>query len=170
MLYIGVSEWTAQQIQDGRPGRGTRHSPDLQPAAALHAVAGDRGRCRTGLRLTRHLQIVFSPIAQGVLTGKPQTGRAAADRLAGNQRGGADTIKRWMWDDVLKRVQQLEPIAEEAEAAKRSWQWPGCSRTTRVSSAIIGASRPEQVYDNAAAAGSSSRKICWPRSMKCWIR
>ena len=80
-LYIGVSEWTAEQLA-GRPcaRRGARHPADLEPAAVLDAVAGDRGRGRTGMRELGISQIVWSPIAQGVLTGKYLPGRAAARR------------------------------------------------------------------------------------------
>jgi aryl-alcohol dehydrogenase-like predicted oxidoreductase len=99
-------------------------------------------------------QIVFSPIAQGVLTGKYRPGaQPPAGSRATDERGGADMIRRWMSDDVLKRVQQLEPLAKEAGLSMAQLAVAWTLQNGNVSSAIIGASRPEQVTDNAAAAG-----------------
>ena len=107
-LYIGVGEWTAQQIQDGHDLAEPRHPPDLQPAAVLHAVAGDRGRRRTGLCLARHLADCLLPHRPGCSPGKYRPGeQLPTGSRATDEKGGADTIKRWMRDDVLKRVQQL---------------------------------------------------------------
>ena len=99
-------------------------------------------------------QIVFSPIAQGVLTGKyrpgeqPPTGSRATD-----DRGGAGMIQRWLRDDVLERVQQLVPLAEDAGLSMAQLAIAWVLQNGNVASAIIGASRPEQVQDNVAAAG-----------------
>jgi aryl-alcohol dehydrogenase-like predicted oxidoreductase len=99
-------------------------------------------------------QVVFSPIAQGVLTGKykpgedyPQGSRATDDK------GGADMIKRWMADDVLERVQQLRPVADEAGLSMAALAVAWVQQNPNVSAAIIGASRPEQVTENVKAAG-----------------
>jgi aryl-alcohol dehydrogenase-like predicted oxidoreductase len=99
-------------------------------------------------------QVVWSPIAQGVLTGKyrpgeqPPTGSRATD-----DKGGANMIKRWMTDDVLNRVQQLTPLAEEAGLSMAQLAVAWVLQNDNVATAIIGASRPEQVYDNVKAAG-----------------
>ena len=99
-------------------------------------------------------QVVFSPIAQGVLTGKYRPGeQPPAGSRATDEKGGANMIKRWMSNDVLERVQQLVPLAEEAGLSMAQLAVAWTLQNKNVSSAIIGASRPEQVQDNAAAAG-----------------
>jgi aryl-alcohol dehydrogenase-like predicted oxidoreductase len=155
VLYIGVSEWTAQQIQDGHDLAEELgiHLISNQPQYSMlwRVIEGDVVPVCVSLGIS---QIVFSPIAQGVLTGKyrpgeqPPTGSRATD-----EKGGADTIQRWMRDDVLKRVQQLEPLAEEAGLSMAQLAVAWVLQNDNVSSAIIGASRPEQVHHNAAAAG-----------------
>jgi aryl-alcohol dehydrogenase-like predicted oxidoreductase len=98
-------------------------------------------------------QIVFSPIAQGALTGKYRPGeQPPAGSRATDEKGGADMIKRWLSDDVLHRVQQLEPLAKEAGLSMAQLAVAWVLQNDNVASAIIGASRPEQVRDNAAAA------------------
>jgi aryl-alcohol dehydrogenase-like predicted oxidoreductase len=98
-------------------------------------------------------QIVFSPIAQGVLTGKYRPGeQPPAGSRATDDKGGADMIKRWMRDDVLERVQQLVPLADEAGLSMAQLAVAWVLQNDNVASAIIGGSRPEQVHDNVAAA------------------
>jgi aryl-alcohol dehydrogenase-like predicted oxidoreductase len=79
---------------------------------------------------------------------QPPTGSRATD-----EKGGANMIKRWMRDDVLTRVQQLEPIASEAGLSMAQLALAWVLQNDNVASAIIGASRPEQVQDNAGASG-----------------
>jgi len=99
-------------------------------------------------------QIVFSPIAQGILTGKYRPGEQPPEgSRATDEKGGADMIKRLMSDDVLKRVQQLVPLAAEAGLSMAQLAVAWVLQNDNVASAIIGASRPEQVTDNVAAAG-----------------
>ena len=99
-------------------------------------------------------QVVWSPIAQGVLTGKYRPGeQPPAGSRATDDKGGADMIKRWMSDDVLNRVQQLTPLAAEAGLSMAQLAVAWVLQNDNVATAIIGASRPEQVYDNAKAAG-----------------
>ncbi|MCW2797518.1 aldo/keto reductase, partial [Nocardioides sp.] len=99
-------------------------------------------------------QIVWSPIAQGVLTGKYQPGQPApVGSRATDDKGGADMISRWLKDDVLERVQQLRPIADEAGLSLAQLAIAWVLQNKNVSSAIIGASRPEQVTENVKAAG-----------------
>jgi len=154
-LYIGVSEWTAQQIQDGHDLAEELgiHLIANQPQYSMlwRAIEGDVVPVCVSLGIS---QIVFSPIAQGVLTGKYRPGeQPPTDSRATDEKGGADTIKRWMRDDVLKRVQQLAPLAEDAGLSMAQLAVAWVLQNDNVSSAIIGASRPEQVHDNAAAAG-----------------
>jgi aryl-alcohol dehydrogenase-like predicted oxidoreductase len=99
-------------------------------------------------------QVVWSPIGQGVLTGKYRPGEQPPEgSRATDEKGGANMIKRWMDDDVLGRVQQLVPLAEEAGLSMAQLAVAWVLQNDNVATAIIGASRPEQVYDNVRAAG-----------------
>ena len=98
--------------------------------------------------------MVWSPIAQGVLTGKYRPGEQPPEgSRATDDKGGANMIKRWMDDDVLSRVQQLVPLAEEAGLSMAQLAVAWVLQNDNVATAIIGASRPEQVDDNVRAAG-----------------
>ncbi len=99
-------------------------------------------------------QIVWSPIAQGVLTGKYKPGEALPEgSRATDDKGGADMVKRFLNDDVLTRVQQLSPIADELGLSLAQLAVAWVLQNDNVASAIIGASRPEQVRENATASG-----------------
>ena len=155
VIYVGVSEWTAQQIQDGHDlaeELGIQLiSNQPQYSMLRRVIEGDVIPACVSLGMS---QIVFSPIAQGVLTGKYRPGeQPPAGSRATDDKGGADMIKKWMSDDVLERVQQLVPLAEEAGLSMAQLAVAWVLQNDNVASAIIGASRPEQVYDNAAAAG-----------------
>jgi aryl-alcohol dehydrogenase-like predicted oxidoreductase len=154
-LYIGVSEWTAQQIQDGHDLAEQLgiHLISNQPQYSLlwRVIESDVVPVCVSIGIS---QIVFSPLAQGVLTGKYRPGeQPPAGSRATDEKGGADMIKRWMSDDVLERVQELVPIAKEAGLSMAQLAVAWTLQNNNVSSAIIGASRPEQVQDNAAASG-----------------
>ncbi|MFP2963910.1 aldo/keto reductase family protein [Myxococcus sp. 1LA] len=154
-LYIGVSEWTGEQIRQGAALARELRVPFIsnQPQySMLHRVIEPEvipASNEAGLG-----QIVWSPIAQGVLTGKylpgqaPPAGSRATD--ANGQRYG---ISRFMTDDVLTRVQQLVPLAKEAGLSMAQLAVAWVLQNPGVSSAIVGASRPEQVHDNVKAAG-----------------
>jgi len=155
VLYVGVSEWTAQQIQDGH---------DLAEELGIHLISNQPQYSMLRRVIEDDVipvcvslgmsQIVFSPIAQGVLTGKYRPGeQPPAGSRATDEKGGADMIKKWMSDDVLERVQQLVPLAEDAGLSMAQLAVAWVLQNDNVASAIIGASRPEQVHDNAAAAG-----------------
>jgi len=154
-LYIGVSEWTAQQIQDGHKlaeQLGVQLiSNQPQYSMLWRVIESEVIPTSDSLGMS---QIVFSPIAQGVLTGKYRPGeQPPAGSRATDEKGGADMIKRWMSDDVLKRVQELVPLAEKAGLSMAQLAVAWVLQNENVASAIIGASRPEQVIDNVAAAG-----------------
>jgi aryl-alcohol dehydrogenase-like predicted oxidoreductase len=154
-LYVGVSEWTAQQIQDGHDLAEQMgiHLISNQPQYSMlwRVIEGDVVPVCVSLGMS---QIVYSPIAQGVLTGKYRPGeQPPSGSRATDEKGGADMIKRWMRDDVLERVQQLEPLAKEAGLSMAQLAVAWVLQNGNVASAIIGASRPDQVYDNAAASG-----------------
>jgi len=97
---------------------------------------------------------VWSPIAQGVLTGKYQPGQPAPEgSRATDTKGGADMISRFMNDDVLTRVQGLRPIAGDLGLSMAALAVAWVLQNRNVSAALVGASRPEQVAENVKAAG-----------------
>jgi aryl-alcohol dehydrogenase-like predicted oxidoreductase len=99
-------------------------------------------------------QIVWSPIAQGVLTGKYKPGeKPPAGSRATDDQGGKDMISWLLDDNILGRVQELKPVADEAGLSMAQLAIAWVLQNPNVSAAIVGASRPEQVVDNAAAAG-----------------
>ena len=154
-LYIGVSEWTAQQIQDGHDLAEDLgiHLISNQPQYSMlwRVIESDVIPVCVSLGIS---QVVFSPIAQGLLTGKYRPGeQPPAGSRATDEKGGADMIKKWMSDDVLERVQQLVPLAKEAGLSMAQLAVAWVLQNDNVASAIIGASRPEQVQDHAAASG-----------------
>src|SRR3712207_1639176 len=101
-------------------------------------------------------QIVFSPIAQGVLTGKYRPGaEPPAGSRATDEKGGADTIKRFLNDPVLEAVQQLQPIADGLGIPMANLAIAWVLANDNVAGAIVGASRPEQITGNAKASGIS---------------
>ncbi len=154
-LYIGVSEWTADQIRDG-----VKLSKELgfqlissQPQySMLWRVIEDEV-----VPTSRELgvsQIVWSPVAQGVLTGKYKPGeQPPAGSRATDEKGGADMISRFMNDDVLTRVQALQPVADELDLSMAQLAVAWVLQNDNVAAALIGASRPEQVTENVKAAG-----------------
>ena len=153
--YIGVSEWRAEEIRAGhalaRELRIPLVSNQPQYNMLWRVIESEVVPTCEELGLG---QIVFSPIAQGVLTGKYKPGQAHPEgSRATDEKGGADMIKRWLDDDVLGRVQQLQPIADQVglSLAQLSLAW--VLQNDNVSSAIIGASRPDQVTENVKAVG-----------------
>ena len=155
-LYVGVSEWRAEQIRAAKALADELHVPLVsnQPQfSAIYRVieAEVIPTCRE-LGLS---QIVWSPLAQGVLTGKYQPGQPPPQesRATDEAGGGAKFIARLLRDEVLERVQQLRPLADEAGLSMAGLALAWVLQEDNVASAIIGASRPEQVRDNVKAAG-----------------
>jgi aryl-alcohol dehydrogenase-like predicted oxidoreductase len=154
-LYIGVSEWRAEQI---RAAHGLAQQLGIslvssQPQYSMlwRVIEGEVVPTCEELGLG---QIVWSPIAQGVLTGKYQPGQAPpAGSRATDEKGGANMIKRWMDDDVLTRVQGLAPIAGDLGLTMAQLAVAWVLQNRNVSAALVGASRPEQVAENVKAAG-----------------
>ncbi|MDO4136611.1 aldo/keto reductase family protein [Clavibacter michiganensis] len=154
-LYIGVSEWTPEQLREAhglsRELGFQLISNQPQYSALWRVIEEEVVPTSKDLGIS---QIVWSPIAQGVLTGKykpgqdlPQGSRATDDK------GGADMIKRYMNDDVLNRVQELQPVADELDLSLAQLAVAWVLQNENVASAIIGASRPEQVHENVKASG-----------------
>ena len=153
--YIGVSEWTADQIREA------------------HALARDLGISLVSSQpqysmLWRNIeeevvpackelgigQIVWSPIAQGVLTGKYLPGEPLPEgSRATDDKGGSETIKRFLTDETLTRVQALKPIADDLGLTMAQLAVAWVLANDNVSAALVGASRPEQVAENVKAAG-----------------
>jgi aryl-alcohol dehydrogenase-like predicted oxidoreductase len=154
-LYIGVSEWTADQIRAGHAlarELGFQLISSQPQYSMLWRVIEDEvvPTCEE-LGLS---QIVWSPIAQGVLTGKYQPGQAPpAGSRATDEKGGADMISRFMRDDILERVQRLRPVADEAGLTMAQLAVAWVLQNDNVAAALVGASRPEQVEENVKAAG-----------------
>jgi aryl-alcohol dehydrogenase-like predicted oxidoreductase len=154
-LYIGVSEWTSSQLRAGHA-----LAKDLgfqlisnQPQYSMlwRVIEAEVVPASQELGIS---QIVWSPIAQGVLSGKYHPGKPApAGSRATDTRGGSKMIERWMSNEVLTGVQQLKPIAEEAGLTMAQLSIAWVLQNKNVASAIMGASRPEQIEKNVAAAG-----------------
>lgn len=153
--YIGVSEWRAEEIRRGHELARELHIPFVsnQPQYNMLWRVIEAEVVPTCEELGIG-QIVWSPIAQGVLTGKYKPGEPHPEgSRATDQKGGADMVKRWLDDDILTRVQNLEPLADEAGLSLAQLAVAWTLQNSNVSAAIIGASRPEQVTENVKAAG-----------------
>jgi len=155
-LYIGVSEWTADQIRAGAQLARELRIPFVsnQPQySMLWRVIEDEvvpASRETGLS-----QIVWSPVAQGVLTGKYLPGQPAPAGSRGtDEKGGARMISRFLENETtLERVQQLRPVADELGLTMAQLAVAWVLQNDNVAAAIIGASRPEQVAENVKASG-----------------
>jgi len=153
--YIGVSEWRAEEIREAHRLARELHIPlvSSQPQYNMIWRVIESEVVPTCEELGIG-QIVWSPIGQGVLTGKYKPGQAPpAGSRATDDKGGANFIKRYLNDDVLERVQRLQPIADEAGLSLAQLAVAWVLQNDNVSAAIIGASRPEQVTENVKAAG-----------------
>ena len=154
-LYIGVSEWTADQIR-----AGVELSKELgfqlissQPQYSMLWRVIEPEVVPTCQELGVS-QIVWSPMAQGVLSGKYLPGQAPPEgSRATDTKGGSDMISRWMRDDVLGAVQELKPIAADCGLTMAQLSIAWVLQNDNVAAALVGASRPEQVADNVLAAG-----------------
>jgi aryl-alcohol dehydrogenase-like predicted oxidoreductase len=154
-LYIGVSEWTAEQIRAGHALAEELgvHLISSQPQYSMlwRVIEAEVVPTCRELGIS---QIVWSPIAQGVLTGKYKPGQPPpAGSRATDEKGGADMISRFMKDDILTRVQDLEPVAKELDLTLAQLAIAWVLQNDNVASALVGASRPEQVAENVKAAG-----------------
>jgi aryl-alcohol dehydrogenase-like predicted oxidoreductase len=154
--YIGFSEWNAQQIKDAlkiQDARGYNRFVSSQPQySALWRVIESEV-----VPLSRNEgigQIVWSPMAQGILTGKYLPGaKPPAGSRATDKKSGAGFISRWMRDEVLEAVQRLKPIADEAGLTIGQLSLAWVLANSNVSCAIIGATKPKQIKENVKASG-----------------
>ncbi|TDC71514.1 aldo/keto reductase [Micromonospora sp. KC606] len=153
--YIGVSEWKASQIREAhglaRELRVPLVSNQPQYSMLWRVIETEVVPACEELGVG---QIVWSPMAQGVLSGKYLPGQPPpAGSRATDEKSGANFIRAWLNDDVLTRVQRLKPLAEQAGLTLPQLAIAWVLQNPNVASAIIGASRPEQVHDNVKAAG-----------------
>ncbi len=155
VLYIGVSEWRAEEI------------------AAAVKIAGELGLDRIVSNQPQYNmiwrvieseviplseqegigQIVWSPIAQGVLTGKYVPGAAPPEGSRATDERGSGFVTRYLTDEILGKVQQLRPVAAEAGLTLAQLAVAWTLQNPNVSAAIVGATRPEQVRENVQASG-----------------
>lgn len=154
-LYIGVSEWKASQLREAHALARELHIPLVsnQPQYSMlwRVIEAEVVPASEELGIS---QIVWSPMAQGVLSGKYLPGQPPpAGSRATDEKSGADFIAKWLDDEVLNRVQQLKPLAEQAGLTMPQLAVAWVLQNPNVASAIIGASRPDQVHDNVKAAG-----------------
>jgi aryl-alcohol dehydrogenase-like predicted oxidoreductase len=154
--YIGFSEWNADQISSAisyqKANNFDRFVSSQPQYSMLWRVIEKKvvPLCeREGIG-----QIVWSPIAQGVLTGKYLPGqKAPAGSRANDKKSGANFISRWMREEVLTAVQQLKPIAESVDLTMSQLALAWALQNPNVSSVIMGATKPSQVKENVKAAG-----------------
>jgi aryl-alcohol dehydrogenase-like predicted oxidoreductase len=151
--FIGFSEWPPDRIQaalDMVPGVAKFVSSQPQYSALWRSPEAEViPLCeRNGIS-----QIVWSPLAQGVLTGKYKPGQPPPDDSRATSSAMNRFIKQWLTDELLEAVQRLRPVADEAGLTMSQLALAWVLRQDNVAAAIIGASRPEQVHENAAAAG-----------------
>jgi aryl-alcohol dehydrogenase-like predicted oxidoreductase len=156
VMYIGFSEWSANQITDAlriQDSKGYDRFVSSQPQySMLWRVIESKVDPVCRAKGIGH--IVWSPIAQGALTGKylpgakPPQGSRATDK-----KGGANMISGWMRDEVLTAVQNLKPIAEKEGLTLAQLAVAWVLQNPNVSSAIIGATKPAQIKENVKASG-----------------
>ncbi|KQP26894.1 aldo/keto reductase family protein [Aeromicrobium sp. Leaf272] len=153
--YIGVSEWTADQLRAGHAlaqDLGIQLiSSQPQYSMLWRVIEGEVVPASRELGVS---QIVWSPIAQGVLSGKYEPGADLPEgSRATDEKGGADMIKRFLTDETLTAVQKLRPVADDLGITMAQLAIAWVLANDNVAGAIVGASRPEQVESNAAASG-----------------
>jgi len=150
--YIGFSEWPAERIQAALELPGVAKFVSSQPQYSL-LWREPEDEVIPLCAANGISQIVWSPLGQGVLSGKydPDQPPPKDSRAASNEMGGF--IDRLMRPEVLRAVQQLKPIATEAGLTLPQFALAWVLREPNVASAIIGASRPAQVIENCAASG-----------------
>lgn len=153
-LYIGVSEWNADQIRAGH-----KLSKELgfqlissqpQYSALWRVIEAEVVPTCKELGVS---QIVWSPMAQGVLTGKYKPGQPAPEGSRGSDERLGGMMGKYLSDEVLSRVQQLEPLAQALNLTMAQFALAWVLQNDNVASAIVGATKPEQISSNIEAVG-----------------
>jgi len=150
--YLGFSEWAAGQIAAAQALPGVEHFVSSQPQYSLLWRAPERAViplcAREGIS-----QVVWSPLAQGVLTGKYRAGERYPDGTRARSETMGWAMGRFLTEEVLAAVERLRPIAVGAGLTLAQLALAWVLREPDVASALVGASRPEQLDENASASG-----------------
>ncbi|TRY24483.1 aldo/keto reductase [Brevibacillus sp. LEMMJ03] len=155
VLYVGISNWTAAQIAE---------AVSIMDKNLLHRIVANQPLYNMFAReIEKEIiplcerngigQVVYSPLAQGVLAGKYRTVNDAPAGSRAADKHGNQTVKSWLKEENLRKVERLRPIAEELGLSLAQLALAWTLRQPNVSSAIIGASVPEQVEHNVKASG-----------------
>ena len=155
VMYIGVSEWRAEEI---------RAALELAEQMGLDRIVSNQPQYSMLWRVIEAEvvplceeagigQVVWSPMAQGILTGKYLPGKPVPEGSRAADPAGSAFVSRWMRDDVLTRVQSLRFLAEQAGLTMAQMAVAWVLGNPNVSAAIVGASRPEQLTDSVQASG-----------------
>jgi aryl-alcohol dehydrogenase-like predicted oxidoreductase len=155
VLYVGVSEWRAEEI---------RAALEIAEQMGLDRIVSNQPQYSMLWRVIEAEvvpeceaagigQVVWSPMAQGILTGKYLPGQPPPQGSRASDPTGAGFLSRWLRDDVLERVQGLRPLAEQAGLSMAQMAVAWVLGNPNVASAIVGASRPEQLVDSVRASG-----------------
>jgi aryl-alcohol dehydrogenase-like predicted oxidoreductase len=150
--YIGFSEWPPDKIQAALDLPGVAKFVSSQPQYSM-LWRGPEAEVIPLCERNGISQVVWSPLAQGVLTGKYRPGEAPPPDSRATSSSMNRFIKQWLNDEMLSAVQRLRPIADAAGLSMSQLALAWILRQDNVAAAIIGATRPEQVHENAAAAG-----------------
>lgn len=154
VLYVGVSEWNAQQIRDGQKlakEMGFKLISNQPQYSMLWRVIEEQV-IPTSEELGLS-QIVWSPMAQGVLTGKYLPGQPAPEGSRAADKDLSGIIEKFMSETTLTRVQGLKPLADELGITMAQFAIAWVLQNKNVAAAIVGASKPEQITSNLAATG-----------------
>ena len=150
--YIGFSEWSPEQIQAAAAIPGVERFVSSQPQYSLLYRRPEEKVFPLSARLGTS-QIVWSPLAQGVLTGKYAPGSAPPPDSRATSDSMGQMMNNWLRPDILAAVQKLKPLAAQAGCTLSQFSLAWVLREPNVASAIVGASRPAQLEENAAASG-----------------
>lgn len=153
VLYLGISDWDAEQIRQAAALARELRVPLIsnQPQYSMLWRTPESEGIIQASEENGLSQICYSPLAQGVLTGKYQPGKTPKDKTRAASKGGAEMIQRWMRDDLLSAVQGLRRVAEEAGCKMNELALAWLLSRRNVSAAIIGASKPSQIEENLGA-------------------
>jgi len=150
--YIGFSEWSPQQIEAALAVAGAEHFVSSQPQ---YSLLWRRPEAKVIPLCKAHniSQIVWSPLAQGVLSGKYSPGAKPPAQSRATSDSMGQFIQSWLQPSVLAAVEALKPLAKQAGCTLSQFSLAWILREPNVASAIVGASRPEQLEENAGASG-----------------
>ena len=155
VLYVGLSEWQPAQIA---------HGIEIQKSLGLHKFAASQPVYNMFTRYIEHAviplcdqagigQVVFSPLAQGVLTGKYRKGVSLPPGSRATDAKVGHFVQRYLQEEVLDKVERLLGLAQESGLSLTQMALAWVLRQPSIASALVGASRPEQVVENVKAVG-----------------